>query len=360
MRLTDLNLINFKNYDAFELEASEGINCFVGNNGVGKTNLLDAIYYLSYCKSFFNPADIQNIKYEKEFFVIEGNYRLDGVEEKLYCGVKKGQKKKFKRNSKEYERLADHIGLFVSVMVSPRDSELILSGSDVRRKFLDGIIAQFDKKYLECLMKYNKVLQQRNALLKYFQKERVWKEEDLIAWDCVLADVGSYIFDVRTSFVREFVPIFNEMYAFISGGDEKVSIEYVSQLQEGSFDDQLIAHRDKDRALAYSSCGIHKDDLIFKLKDYPVKKYGSQGQQKSFLIALKFGQFSFLRASKGYFPILLLDDIFDKLDKTRISKLMDLVSQNKFGQVFITDTNADRVKFILESHNIDFNLIHIG
>jgi len=360
MKLKNLNIINFKNYDSYEFVAGDGINCFVGNNGVGKTNLLDAIYYLSYCKSFFNSADIQNIKYEEEFFVIEGNYLLGKVPEKLYCGVKKGQKKKFKRNSKEYERLVDHIGLFVSVMVSPRDSELILGGSDVRRKFLDGIIAQFDKKYLECLLKYNKVLKQRNALLKYFQKERKWNDEDLLAWDSSLVDLGEYIFKMRLEFVEEFVPIFNERYGFISGDKENVNIEYVSQLKDSSYESQLLNYREKDRISAYSNCGVHKDDLIFTLNKYPVKKFGSQGQQKSFLLALKFGQFSFLKKSKGYFPVLLLDDIFDKLDHERISKLMDLVSRNEFGQVFITDTNESRVRSILESHSVDFNLITIG
>ncbi|MFT7614458.1 MAG: DNA replication and repair protein RecF [Parvicellaceae bacterium] len=360
MELKNLHIINYKNYESFEFEAGKGINCFVGNNGVGKTNLLDAIYYLSFCKSFFNPIDRQNIRYDQEFFVLEGEYDLKDNHEKLYCGVKRGQKKKFKRNKKEYDRLADHIGHFVSVMVSPNDAELILGGSEVRRKFIDGIIAQFDKQYLDYLLNYNKALQQRNALLKYFQKERTWNEDNLKVWDDSLIKYGQYIHDQRKKFLEVFVPIFNERYSFISSSKESVEIEYSSQLKEGSFEEVLMAARDKDRMTAYSSAGVHKDDLVFKLNGYPVKKFGSQGQQKSFLISLKLGQFSFLAKSKGYLPILLLDDIFDKLDRLRITKLMELVSNNEFGQVFITDTNEDRVHEILKRHDVEYNLIGIG
>lgn len=360
MKLTNLNVVNFKNYESFEIKPAHGINCFIGNNGVGKTNLLDAIYYLSFCKSFFNPSDSQNIKYEQEFFVIEGEYELNSTHEKLYCGVKKGHKKKFKRNSKEYDRLADHIGSFVSVMVTPNDVELILAGSEVRRKFLDGIIAQFDKQYLDYLSRYNKVLQQRNALLKYFQKERTWDEDNLKIWDNSLVQYGQYIFEKRLIFLKEFKPIFKERYKCISDSAEDVDIQYVSQLKDLDFHELLLSLRDKDKALAYTNGGIHKDDLLFNLKDYPVKKFGSQGQQKSFLIALKFGQFSFLKKSKNYFPILLLDDIFDKLDQKRIFSLMGLVSNKEFGQVFITDTNEDRVRQILDNHKIEYNLIAIG
>lgn len=359
MNLEHLHIVNFKNYESFDFEAGPGINCFVGNNGVGKTNLLDAIYYLSYCKSFFNPVDSQNVRYGEDFFVLEGAYQLEDREEKLYCGVKRGQKKKFKRNSKEYDRLADHIGLFVSVMVSPNDSELILGGSDVRRKFLDGIIAQFDKQYLDYLLNYNKALQQRNALLKYFQKERTWNEDNLKVWDESLIKYGQYIYDRRSKFVNEFTPIFNDRYAIISSSKEQVEVVYNSQLNEATFSDLLTGLREKDRITAYSNGGIHKDDLVFNLNDHPVKKFGSQGQQKSFLIALKLGQFTFLEKSKRYLPILLLDDIFDKLDRDRISKLMELVSDQEFGQVFITDTNEDRVRSILEQHKVEYNLITI-
>ncbi len=360
MRLNKLALVNFKNYESFEFKTSEGINCFVGNNGVGKTNLLDAIYYLSYCKSFFNPVDSQNIRRDEDFFVVEGEYELNDQHEKLYCGVKRGQKKKFKRNSKEYDRLADHIGNFVSVMVSPSDAELILGGSDIRRKFLDGIISQFDKAYLDNLLKYNKALQQRNALLKYFQKERVWNEENLQVWDNTLVQLGNSIHKSRKAFVEEFIPIFDDRYKFISLSREEVTIEYSSQINDGDFQDLLSDGREKDRVTAYSNIGIHKDDLIFQLNGFPVKKFGSQGQQKSFLISLKLGQFAFLKGSKGHVPLLLLDDIFDKLDLERISKLMELVSQNEFGQVFITDTNEDRVRRILDEHKVDYNLINIG
>lgn len=360
MKLSSLSVVNFKNYASFEMQPASGINCFIGNNGVGKTNLLDAIYYLSYCKSFFNPSDSQNIKYNEDFFVIEGEYQLEATIEKLYCGVKKGHKKKFKRNAKEYDRLADHIGSFVSVMVTPNDVELILGGSDVRRKFLDGIIAQFDKQYLDHLFKYNKVLQQRNALLKYFQKERTWNEDNLKVWDESLMQYGQYIFEKRSNFLDAFKPIFNERYQSITDSAEVVDIQYVSQLNSLNFNDLLLSTRDKDKVLAYTNGGIHKDDLLFNLKGYPVKKYGSQGQQKSFLIALKFGQFAFLKKSKNYFPILLLDDIFDKLDQQRIYSLMKLVSNKEFGQVFITDTNEDRVRQILDHHKITYNLIAIG
>lgn len=359
LELRKLHIVNFKNYESFEFETTANVNCFVGNNGVGKTNLLDAIYYLSFCKSFFNPIDSQNIRYEQDFFVLQAEYDLNGAHEALYCGVKKGQKKKFKRNTKEYDRLANHIGVFPSVMISPVDAELILGGSDVRRKFIDGIIAQLDATYLDHLLQYNKALQQRNALLKYFARERTYDEEGLSVWDEALAKYGSYIYEKRSEFFKDFLPIFQERYNFLGSNAEEVSINYRSQLKEGDLNTLLKENRAKDRASAYTNIGVHKDELEFMLNGYPVKRFGSQGQQKTFLISLKLAQFEFLHKIKGFFPILLLDDIFDKLDRTRVSKLMELVSNNDFGQVFITDTNETRVREILDGHQVDYHLIDI-
>lgn len=341
------------------METDAPVNCIVGNNGVGKTTILDAIYYLSFCKSFFNPIDRQNIRYEQDFFVLQAEYLFKEEKQALYCGVKKGQKKKFKRNGKEYERLADHIGLFPAVMISPLDSELIVGGSDIRRKFLDGIIAQLDPLYLDHLMQYNKALQQRNALLKFFGKERIWQEENLLVWDEALSKHGTYVYEKRQSFFIDFLPIFQERYRFLGETSEKVSIGYKSQLHEGDFLDILQAYRDKDRMSSYSNVGIHKDDLEFMLNDHPVKRFGSQGQQKTFLISLKLSQFEFMHRMKGFFPILLLDDIFDKLDASRVSRLMELVSKDNFGQVFITDTDEVRVKNILEGHGVNYHLVEI-
>lgn len=344
MHLQKLSLINFRNYPEITLEFSSKFNCFAGNNGTGKTNLLEAIYYLSFCKSFSNPIDSQNILFGQDFFMIQGQYQVNGNQDELYCGVKQQERKVFKRNKKEYERLSDHIGLYPLVLISPRDAQLILGGSDERRKFVDGVISQYEHEYLNHLINYNKALAQRNALLKIFAERRKFDAASLEIWDEQLVIHGEKLFEQRKRFFDAFLPVFNEYYAALSGGNETVNIDYQSTLLEGNFAEQLISARDKDRITQFTTSGIHKDELVFHIHDVPVKRFGSQGQQKSFLIALKLAQYNFTRKVKGFSPILLFDDIFDKLDEDRVEHLMRLVSDKRFGQVFVTDTNQERLE----------------
>lgn len=359
MFLQKLFLINFKNYAQAEIEFCPKFNCFVGNNGEGKTNLLDAIHYLSLCKSFFNSVDSQNIMHEAPFFVIQGLYQADDKELDIYCGIKRNEKKQFKKNKKEYARLADHIGLVPLVMISPKDGELITEGSETRRKFIDSVISQLDKDYLVKLINYNKVLTQRNALLKYFSESRTFQKESIEIWDMQLAQYGNYIFEKRKTFLEEFVPLFQEYYDLISNKKEKVSILYETQLDGDNFETLLNETIQKDLRSQYTGIGIHKDDLAFNLNEFSIRKNGSQGQQKSFLIALKLAQFDYLKKIKSFNPILLLDDVFDKLDQGRVEKLMNIVSSENFGQIFITDTHKNRIEHILLELNSDFKIFEI-
>ena len=353
MHLKLLSLVNFKNYEEASLNLSPEINVFVGNNGQGKTNLLDAIYYLSFCKSYLNPIDKQNIRIGEKFFLLNGEYFKE--EKKIYISisVQQGQKKKVKKNKKEYEKLAEHIGLFPAVMISPYDRNLISEGSDTRRKFIDSIISQYDRLYLDTLIRYNKVLQQRNALLKQFQEMRIFEPESIEVWNEQLISLGETIHQKRADFLNDFIPIFQKYFDLISNKAEKISITYESQLNEGSFREQLEKAHRKDTAVGYTTVGIHKDDLIFNIHDHPIKKYGSQGQQKSFLIGLKLAQFELISELLKMKPILLLDDIFDKLDHLRVEHLMKLVSDHAFGQVFITDTDEDRIEKVFREIDIE-------
>lgn len=359
MYLKQLSLINFKNYDEAQLELSDKINCFLGNNGEGKTNLLDAIYYLSFCKSYFNPIDSQNIKHDQPFFVVEGKYQNNDKEEAIYCGLKKGQKKQFKFNKKNYDKLADHIGKIPLVIITPLDIMLIIDGSDVRRKFVDGIIAQYDKSYLTNLLAYNKALNHRNLLLKSFWLNRTFDEESLAVWNDQLVQYGNVIHESRKKFIEEFTPIFQQYYTKISEDKEKVALVYRSQLNENDFKTQLEATIDKDRANHYSNTGIHKDDLIFQLGENPLKKYGSQGQQKTYLLALKLAQAELIQKISNKLALILLDDIYDKLDGNRMSQLLSIVGGGNFGQIFITDTNLNRIPDILDQENINFKSFHV-
>ena len=334
MHLRQLSVLNFKNYEEAELSFSEGINCFVGDNGEGKTNLLDAIHYLSFCKSFFNPIDSQNIRFEQAFFMVQGIFGNGDKQDTIYCGIKKGQKKQVKRNKKEYERLADHIGRYPVVMVSPSDISLVSEGSEIRRKFMDSIISQYDSVYLDTLIRYNKVLSQRNALLKHFWAERTFDPISLEVYDEKMVQLGQAIYDRRKEFLEEFIPIFQDYFTDISGGKEIVTLEHRSHLKDADFKTQLELHLAKDRAMHYSTVGIHKDDLLFKISGMPLKKFGSQGQQKSYLLALKLAQFECIRKIKGVMPILLLDDIFDKLDDNRVKQLLLLVSNHSLWSDF--------------------------
>lgn len=343
MQLERLSLLNFKNYDEAQLEFCSKFNCFVGNNGMGKTNLLDAIHYISLCKSFFNAIDSQNIKYNLPFFVVQGWINKTGEVEEIYCGVKRGLKKQFKRNKKEYDRLSDHIGLYPLVMISPSDSELIWDGSEVRRKFMDSIISQYNKQYLEKLIDYTHVLQQRNALLKHFYDSRQFDLMSLEIWDEQLINHGSAVIDMRKDFLQEFIPIFNKHYQFISNSNEHISLEYHSSIKDKTFKEVLDSNLEKDRIIHHTSVGPHRDDLDFKLEGNSLKKFASQGQQKSYLLALKLAQYEFIKEKKQTKPLLLLDDIYDKLDETRFTKLIELLNSENFGQVFITDTHPERI-----------------
>jgi DNA replication and repair protein RecF len=359
MQLTTLSLINFKNFDQLEFDFSPRINCFAGDNGVGKTNLLDAIHYLSLCKSFFNSVDSQNIRHGKDFFVIQGSYVREGQEEKIYCGVKRSAKKQFRRNKKDYQKLSDHIGFIPAVMVSPGDSLLISGGSEERRRFMNGVISQFDRQYLEDMITYNHALAQRNVLLKDFARKRYFDPESLEIWTAQMVDPGQRIFLKRQSFIEEILPVFKYYQQFLSLGREEVGLIYESQLEGADYLSLLNDSVDKDRMLQYSSCGIHKDELVLTLGDHPMKKCGSQGQQKTYLIALKLAQFDFISKLNGFHPVLLLDDIFDKLDEKRVEQILRLVSDNKFGQIFITDTSRHRLENILSGTGTGFTIIDL-
>ncbi len=360
MFLKQLKFTNFKNYEEGEMQFSPKINCFIGNNGVGKTNILDSIYYLSFCKSYFNTIDSQNIRHTQDFFAIHGYYQSQsGGSEKVQCLLKPNKKKSFKLNDKEYDRLADHIGLIPLVMISPYDRDLINNHSDVRRKYLDGVISQFDGIYLNNLLQYNKALQQRNALLKSFAEQRYFDQSLLEMWNTKMVVLGTQIYEKRQKFVEEFIPIFQKYFKLISREKEVVHLKYESQLRERSFDELLEGALEKDRIIRYTSVGIHKDDLEFTIGDHPIKKYGSQGQQKSYVIAIKLAQFEFMKQLKEQKPILLLDDIFDKLDDERVEQIIKLVNEDEFGQVFITDTQKERVEHIFRNNSMDHKIFKI-
>eukprot|EP01037_Dinobryon_pediforme_P010609 gene10609-10679_t len=359
MYLQQLSVINFKNYAEAGLTFSEGVNVFTGNNGAGKTNLLDAIHYLSLCKSYFNPIDTQQIKQSTDFFIVTGNFNKNGQAEAVACSVKRNQKKQFKRNKKDYQRLADHIGLFPLVMVSPYDISIIIEGSEERRKFIDNVISQTDNAYLDELITYNKVLANRNALLKLIADTGRYDPSLLEVLNEQLAGSGSRIFEKRKSFMESYTGIFNKHYRFLSEDAEEVELVYESQLFQDDFAALLKKSTERDRALERTTAGIHKDDLLFTVHGMPMKKFGSQGQQKSFLIALKLAQYSYLYQQKGFKPILLLDDIFDKLDDARVTKLMQMISNHDFGQVFITDTSITRVQNVFDKLGVSIKLFKV-
>lgn len=359
MYLKQLSLLNFKNYTEAELVFEPGVTAFAGNNGAGKTNLLDAIHYLALCKSYFNPIDSQQIKQATDFFMVNGVFEKDNKPEIIACGLKRNQKKQFKRNKKEYQRLADHIGLFPLVMISPYDISIIIEGSEERRKFIDNVISQTDNHYLDELIAYNKTLANRNALMKLIADTGKYDPHLLEVYDERLIASGNKIFSKRKAFMETFTAIFNQHYSFLSEDAELVELVYDSQLLNADFGALLKKSVERDRALERTTQGIHKDDLHFTIHGMAMKKFGSQGQQKSFLIALKLAQYTFLNDQKGYKPLLLLDDIFDKLDENRTRKLMQMVSNNDFGQVFITDTSSERVNRIFNELGVKINIFKV-
>lgn len=357
MILKRISILNYKNLEQVELAFSPKLNCFFGQNGMGKTNLLDAIYFLSFCKSSANPIDSQNIRHDQDFFVIQGFYEApDGTPEEIYCGMKRRQKKQFKRNKKEYSRLSDHIGFLPLVMVSPADSELIAGGSDERRRFMDVVISQYDKEYLDALIRYNKALLQRNTLLK---SEQPVEEELFLIWEEMMAQAGEVVFRKREAFISEFIPIFQSFYSFISQDKERVGLTYDSHARNASLLEVIKESRTRDRIMGYSLHGIHKDELNMLLGDFPIKREGSQGQNKTYLVALKLAQFDFLKRTGTTVPLLLLDDIFDKLDASRVEQIIKLVAGDSFGQIFITDTNREHLDRILHNVGSDYKMFQV-
>ncbi|WP_134088335.1 DNA replication/repair protein RecF [Olivibacter sp. XZL3] len=360
MWVKELTVINFKNYEEASLIFAPGVNAFTGDNGAGKTNILDALHYLSLCKSYFNPIDSQQIKQQTDFFMVQGVFEKGDQEDILACSLKRNQKKQFKKNKKDYQRLADHIGAYPLVMISPNDSVIISEGSEERRKFIDNVISQTDNRYLDDLILYNKYLQRRNSLLKQQASSKIYDDDLLSVYDEQLAQVGEQLFEKRKLFIQPFIRIFNQHYQYLTNDAEPVELNYESQLFGNSLMDLLSRAIQKDRALERTTVGIHKDDLLFSIHGMPLKKFGSQGQQKSFLIALKLAQYTFLCEKKGFKPLLLLDDIFDKLDDKRTRKLMEMVSHDDFGQIFITDTSAERVQSTFRGIDVDVRIFTVS
>lgn len=358
MILNKISILNFKNIREASLELSPNLNCFIGHNGEGKTNFLDAVYYLSFCRSAFNPIDSQVIMHDQDFFVVEGFYENEAADPiDIYCGMKRGTKKHFKRDKKEYKRLSQHIGLIPLIFVSPADQSLISGGSEERRRLMDVVISQYDNGYIEALNNYNKALQQRNALLKMEQEPDAAL---LDIWEQEMARHGERIFTARQDFVERLIPVFQEIYNHVADGHEEVSLKYISHAQRGALIDVIQRDRYKDRAVGYSLHGVHRDDLEMMLGGYQMRREGSQGQNKTFVLALKLAQFDFLRRTASQTtPLLLLDDIFDKLDAHRVEQIVKLVSGDGFGQIFITDTNRDHLDSILEASDSSYRIFNV-
>ncbi len=357
--LARLNLLHFRNHREGEVELGREVNCFVGPNGVGKTNLLDAVHYLSLGKSYFDPIDSHNILHGEDLFMVQGTMHTEAGEDAILCSVRTGQRKVLSRNRKEYDRLADHVGRYPVVMITPYDGQLVLDGSELRRRFLDGLIAQFDRAYLDALIRYNRSITQRNAMLKRFAEAGGGSLETLEPWDEQLIAHGTSVYEVRRAFMEEMVPLLEQHYQGISAGPERVALEYRSALSEVPLRELLARAWDRDRAAQHTTQGIHKDDLVFTIDGQPLKRYGSQGQQKTFLIALKLAQFDLTQQRMGLRPILLLDDIFDKIDPQRMRHLLKLLSDQRFGQVLITDTDATRLHTALDGLDLDVRFFHL-
>lgn len=358
MHLENISLNNFKNYESGRVEFSSEVNCFVGRNGSGKTNLLDAIYYLSFTKSAFTPQDNQCLRHEETYFSIKGQFELEEKERIVICGLQTGKKKLVKLDDKPYKRASEHLGKFPVVLIAPNDTDVIRGASEDRRKFFDSIISQTNQPYLQQLIKYNHTVKQRNSLLKQFQEREYFDMTLLKQYDEQLIHLGREIHAVRKAFIEEFQPLVASHYQNLSEKSEVVSLEYESHFAaniEQLFEDNLA----KDRVLKRTSVGIHKDEYPFLMNERPIRKFGSQGQQKSYLIALKLANFDYLKKHLGLKPMLLLDDIFDKLDDFRITKLMDMVASDAFGQIFVTDARAERTIGIFEEMNHEVKIFEI-
>ncbi|MFC6267411.1 DNA replication/repair protein RecF [Frigoriflavimonas asaccharolytica] len=366
MFILKLSLLNFKNHTERHFEFSPEINCFVGNNGVGKTNVLDALHYLSVGKSFLGNTDANNIASGEDFFSIEAGISTEEKDSIIKIILPRDAKKLIKKNDKSYDRISDHIGFLPSVIISPYDSNLITDSGESRRKFLDSMISQTDSTYLYSLIQYQKIIKQRNALLKYFSKNRTYDANALEIYNQPLTKFGAEIYTKRSNFITQLLPIIQQYYEIISNGIEKINVGYETQLHTENSDEVetrflalLNQNNSRDRMLTYTSTGIHKDDLLFTMNEIPIKKIGSQGQQKSFLIALKLAQMIVMKNLTGKTPLLLLDDIFDKLDDSRVSQLVKLVNQEHFGQIFITDTNRERTENVVKRINEESRIFEL-
>lgn len=355
MWLKRLSLINFKNIRQADIDLSERFNCFVGDNGAGKTNVLDAVYYLSMSKSAFTMTDGQSVSHGEDFFVAEGTYVAESErQESVNCTFSRKGGKILKRNGKEYDRLADHVGSFPLVIVSPRDTELIMDAADERRRYLNGFISQLDRSYLASMMRYNAVLAERNRFLKSSSDEQM-----LLIYDMQLAEHGTKVYERRGAVVEQMRDLVEEYYRYLSEDKETVEIVYRSELEQMPLSELLLRSRERDIINQFTCSGVHRDDLVFKIGGYPLRKYGSQGQQKSFLMALKLAQFRMLAEHTQERPILLLDDLFDKLDIGRVQRLLSLVSAEEFGQIFITDCNKLRLEDTLLSAGVEYKLFKV-
>ena len=355
MRLRKITLLDFKNIASEELELCEGVNCLVGDNGAGKTNVIDAVYYLSMGKSALPMTDGQSIRHGADFFLLEGDYRADGGRsERIVCSCMRKGGKTLKRNGKEYDRLSDHVGLIPAVIVSPADGALISDAADERRRYLNAFLSQLDKGYLHALMRYNAVLAERNRLLKMQPDETM-----LAIYDQQLVACGEQIHQRRSQCVEQLQPLVERYYRLLSDDREQVALHYKSELNDRPFAEILQAARQKDLVNEFTTAGIHRDDLVLRIADYPLRKYGSQGQQKSFLIALKLAQYTLVAAEKQEQPLLLLDDLFDKLDASRVERLIRLVTGEGFGQILISDCNPVRLRAILDAACDSYALFHV-
>ena len=357
--LKKISIINYKNILDKEYELDPKINCFVGDNGVGKTNILDAVYHLSMGKSYFNVKNDQLINRGKDYMLVDGVFELNNKNESIVFSLKIGEKKVLKRNGKPYKKFSNHIGLIPVVLISPYDNDLINEGSSERRKFIDSIISQNDKEYLINLIAYTRVIQNRNKLLKQYNRSVDFDLDTIKVYDDQIYKLSEPIFKARNKFIKEFTPLVLEKYKHISDDKEKISIEYKSDLINNNVENLIKDSFQKDVILQYTSVGLHKDDFVFNIDENRIKRFGSQGQQKSFLIALKLAQFDYLKNETGNSPILLMDDVFDKLDLMRVKRIVEIVNSTNFGQLFLSDTDKERIEKVLSSLNLSSKIFEV-
>jgi len=359
MHLESIRLANFKNYQEVKLDFSPHVNCFLGPNGSGKTNLLDAIYYLAITKSAEQSQDQLCVRHQESFFSIKGVVDFGEKQGTVLCALELGKKKQIKLDNVPYKKASEHVGKIPVVMIAPNDTDVIRGASDERRKFFDAILSQTDPVYLQNLINYNHALKQRNSLLKRFAEQQTFHADQLAPYTAKLIELGTFIYQKRKEALAFFKPLLTTHYQEVSDHGEAVDISYISHFHE-PVEVQFEKSLKKDLALKRTNIGVHKDDFDFQMEDKPIKKFGSQGQQKSYLISLKMANYDFLKEQKGVDPILLLDDIFDKLDDTRIAKLIEMVASDRFGQIFITDARPERSIGFFQVLDIESNFYHVN